>query len=534
MVNLGPNASMQVRQYAQLTIISLIILFGLSILQTTPGYMDAEYYYAGGERLVRGYGFTEEILWNFLDDPDGMPHPSHGYWMPLVSLLAAAGMSLLGRTTFGAAQLVFIVIAIAVPVVTAYLCFMITGNRRLAFVSGLFAIFSGYYLSYLTTTDSFGVYMLCGGLFLIMTTRLRQSRQGFYFYAGILGGLAGLMHLARADGLIWFFVAVAVLFLAWRVERAGRNLLGAVFSCLVGYLCLMGPWMFRNYQVFGSVLAPGGSKALWFTEYNDIFYYPAGQISFAFFLDHGVGNILRDRLWALGLNLQTFIAVQGNIILAPLIIWGLWRLRHDHRVQAGMFAWSATFVMMTVIFPFAGARGGFFHSGAALQPLWWSLAVVGLDGFITWGVSARGWEAPRAQRIFHFGAVILLVFLSFFLVYSRVVGHDLTQSAWQEENRRYIRLEQALLEWSALPEDRVFVKNAPGYYVANGRAALSIPNGDIGTLLVVAERYHVQYLLLEFNQLKGDDDLYSYPGDRPFLIYLDTVDGVRLYKILAQ
>ncbi len=44
-----------------------------------------------------GYGFSEMVLWNFLDDPEGLPHPSHGYWMPLVSILSAAGMVAFNR-----------------------------------------------------------------------------------------------------------------------------------------------------------------------------------------------------------------------------------------------------------------------------------------------------------------------------------------------------------------------------------------------------------------------------------------------------
>ena len=44
--------------------------------------MDAEYYYAGGIRLAEGDGFTENFLWNYLDNPVGLPHPAFTYWMP--------------------------------------------------------------------------------------------------------------------------------------------------------------------------------------------------------------------------------------------------------------------------------------------------------------------------------------------------------------------------------------------------------------------------------------------------------------------
>ena len=77
------------RFYLLFGLIGLVPLALMAFFQTSPGYMDADYYYAGGLRLAEGKGFSEEIIWNFLDDPAGLPHPSHGYWMPMVSILAA-------------------------------------------------------------------------------------------------------------------------------------------------------------------------------------------------------------------------------------------------------------------------------------------------------------------------------------------------------------------------------------------------------------------------------------------------------------
>ena len=54
-----------------------------------PGYMDAAYSYDIALNLVRGQGFVEPFLWNYLDDPAGLPHPSHLYWMPLTSILSS-------------------------------------------------------------------------------------------------------------------------------------------------------------------------------------------------------------------------------------------------------------------------------------------------------------------------------------------------------------------------------------------------------------------------------------------------------------
>src|SRR4030066_516223 len=93
-----------------LLVISLLLLVVMGKFEFSPGYMDAEYYFAGGLRLAQGYGFTEEILWNYLDDPTGLPHPSHVYWMPLTSILAAIGMVLTGMNIFSAGRTIFMLI----------------------------------------------------------------------------------------------------------------------------------------------------------------------------------------------------------------------------------------------------------------------------------------------------------------------------------------------------------------------------------------------------------------------------------------
>jgi hypothetical protein len=151
----------------------LLILFFLGFavplaiaqFQSLPGYMDADYYYGGGLQLAQGNGFTEPYLWNYLSDPQGLPTPSHAYWMPLASLLAAAGMWITGQTTFASARLGFILLAAFVPLLTATLAFRLTSNRTLSLLSGLLACFPIYYAPFLPVTDNYAITMLLGASF---------------------------------------------------------------------------------------------------------------------------------------------------------------------------------------------------------------------------------------------------------------------------------------------------------------------------------------------------------------------------------
>src|SRR5512145_2711437 len=105
----------------------LLFLFGLAVtvfiaqFQHIPGYLDSDYYFAGGIQLVKGGGFTEPYLWNYLDGTTSLPHPSHSYWMPLASIVSALGMWVTGQATYASAKLPFIIIAASVVPVTAAL-----------------------------------------------------------------------------------------------------------------------------------------------------------------------------------------------------------------------------------------------------------------------------------------------------------------------------------------------------------------------------------------------------------------------------
>jgi hypothetical protein len=73
-------------RWISLFILGLFVAGLGAIWIQSPGYMDADYYFATGQELSRGHGFIEPFLWNYLDDPAGLPHPSHLYWLPLTFL----------------------------------------------------------------------------------------------------------------------------------------------------------------------------------------------------------------------------------------------------------------------------------------------------------------------------------------------------------------------------------------------------------------------------------------------------------------
>ena len=526
------------RHYLLLAVLGLAMASLVAIFQPAPGYMDADYYYAGGLQLLNGHGFNEPFLWNYLDDPSGLPHPSNAYWMPFASLVAAAGAFIFGSGSWLAARIGFLVVAAAIPPLTAALAWSFTYRRALALTSGLLAVFSGFYLPFLPVTDTFGLYMLLGGLFFWLVTRSLSHTTGNSLLVSsfLLGIIAGLMHLSRAEGLLWLLIALAAVLFVFPKMQPRRYYFVFCFSflVLVGYMLVMVPWFLRNISAFGTPLAPGGSKTLWLTSYNQLFTYPASQLTFASWWHSGLSAILEARLWALGLNLASAVSVQGEVFLFPLIGIGVWHLRKDHCVQLALLVWLLTLGAMTVAFPYAGARGGFFHSGAALQPVWWALAPVGLERVIDWAARKRHWSVIRAGQIFRPTLVGLAMLLTVVVVGGRVMGGNGGQ-AWGQENAAYSQIDKYLVSVGMTAEDVVVVANPPGFYLASGNPAIAVPDGNIDTLLAVARRFGASYLVLEGGSVPtGLSAAYDHPQEQPDLIYLGQIGSAHVFLIRSS
>ncbi len=195
-------------------VVALVVAFALTRgLVAQPGFTDAFYHFNAANRLVHGDGLTDPYLWTYIGAPDHLPAPSHLYWMPLTSLIAAAGMALLG-STYAAAQFPFTLMYAATAGVGFYLGGRIGGGRRHAWMAGLLTLFSGYYARFWGATDTFAPYALVGSLCLLMlglaVERLSASRRP-YALCMAAGALAALAHLTRADGVLLLLVGWIVI-----------------------------------------------------------------------------------------------------------------------------------------------------------------------------------------------------------------------------------------------------------------------------------------------------------------------------------
>ncbi len=245
------------------------------------------------------------------------------------------------------------------------------------------------------------------------------------------------------------------------------------------------------------------------------------------FLALGWQHILRDRLWALSNNLQSGFAAHGGIILFPFIVAGIIYYWKDERVKLVSIAWLILFFVMTFLFPFAGARGAFFHAGAALQPMLWSLAPLGLESILN-SLQKRGIGHSGNRFVFRSALIMVAMILTVFVVYYKLVT-----LGWGEgEDADYPVVEQVFIQNGIQPDDIVIARNAPGYYLATGRPAISIPYGGEQAIIAAAEQFNAYYLVLEPEAATEPiKDLFQSPEGRSIFIYLGEYNGSRIYKL---
>jgi len=191
-----------------------------------------------------------------------------------------------------------------------------------------------------------------------------------------------------------------------------------------------------------------------------------------------------------------------------------------------------TFLAMTVIFPLAGERGGFLHSGAAFQPLFWTLGAEGLAGFVELGMKwRRNWKFQQATIGFGILCVLTAGLVTLGLTVTRILPSDEAGSGWNAGSQAYVAVNAALNQLAVPQEDVIMVNNPPGFFITTGRPAVVIPNGDVDTMLAAARKYKVQYLILEKNTVKGLLALYQSPVDLPGLKFIESVGQAHLFQV---
>lgn len=516
---------MTLRAYGLLGLVALVVGIGLFFTVEEPGYTDAYYYYNAAERLADGDGLTDPYLWVYLNAPDELPVPSHTYWMPLTSLLAALTMTLFG-TSFAVAQVPSLLLLVLFVVFTGWLGNLLGGSARYGWLTGLLVLSGGYYLPFWLTTDAFALFGLVGAAAIFTTGYGLQNGDWRWFIAA--GVLSGLAHLTRADGLLFALIALLLIWWPWQLQQLSSDLnkTYATVATILAYLTTMTPWFVRNLNVIGSPLPTGGINTAFLRGYNELFAYPV-EWSLANFLDWGISNIIDSRLEAFGINVATLVAVEGMVIILPFSLWALWRKRqHPVFITFALYA-LALHIAMTFIFAYPGYRGGLLHSSVALFPYWMLLGVIGMDMGIDKMAQWRNWKPEQARTVF--GVALVIMGIGIGVVFSRL------QAASQDGGNIYEEIAA-----NHLPDDAIIMANSPPtWYYFTGLSGVTLPDAALDRLPEIVTNYCVTHLVLDKNVTDSFKPLIEGTAPPPdFMSEIahldrgteDIEDDVRIYR----
>lgn len=522
---------MKKSDYGILFVVALAFFGLIATLQQVPGYMDAEYYFGQSVRIIEHHDLFETFIWNYLNNPTSVTTPGFAFWLPMTSFTAAGGLWISGSTSFYAARILFVLMDGVIVVMTAFLANKFLPGRRAGWLAGLLAVFSAFYLPFITITDTFTPYMFFGGLFFISIwfaeNRSKASDKSDYWFL-LVGIWAGALSLTRSDGILWLMGGILSVFLI-KKKRLNHVIINASMI-LIGFISVMLPWYLHNIRLYDALYPSGNGFMLWLTKYDDLFVYPSEALTFSRWIESGVGNIVMDRLKALGSNLQTLVASGGAIVLTPIIIIGMWKTRQSTLTRLALVMLAGILGVMTVIFPYAGERGGFFHSLSAVQIVLWSVVPLGLDAIIQFGVKRRNWKTERSWKMFGTAIVVAVGILSTLIFAEKLTMGTESGIPWNETQAAFKSIDQGLQSQIGDQGGVIMVNDPPGFTLATGRPSVMIPSGSAVALIDVSKRYDVRYLAVNgerteiFNALNQNQAL-----SKHFKFMFETA-GNRVYE----
>ena len=472
-------------------------LLSAAFVVIQPGFTDAYYYVDVARRLAHGQGLTADFVWNFIEAPglQQLPVPSHRFWMPLASIVQAAGIAtlepLLG--TFRSAQAVIVLVAAFVPAVTYAAARNIGVTPRAALAGAAFAgIGGGAFAPAWVTLDSFAIAAVVGTCFFMTFAR---AADGDVRAGALAGALVGLLFLARAEGSLF---GVALLALAARPMSRRAGVAGAIVALAVGL-----GWLARGQLLGGSPDLLTRSALLF--RYEDFFAItPTGSADLAALVTTRLGALWSDLIVAL---FGLFVLLAFPLFLGLRAGWRLPAVR--------AFAGLAILIYVAegLIWPLHATRGSYFHSLAAFYPF--AMAVVALGG--------ETWLARRdvgARRLAVTGTLAAAMGLAVFGL-----------ATWDTAFNTPYRMRVAALD--AIPAGPFFAIDAAAWRWIADRPVLVTPadGPDLGFCL--ASWYGASSLVLEAAHFSAYTPLYE-GGTNQFAGAPIERGTVRIYPVRAD
>ncbi|MGH2512817.1 MAG: ArnT family glycosyltransferase, partial [Candidatus Limnocylindrales bacterium] len=470
----------------------------LLVLYPDPAYVDSYYYVNVARALAAGHGFSIDFIWTFVDVGGHLPaNPvlpiaSNAHWMPLASLVQVPFIVVLGATAFASGLPFALIGALAAPMTWAFA--REAGCRPAVALGGaiLAAIPAGV-TPFMAQPDNFALFEVLVLAALWLGARGLRGDARAFALSGILVGLATLARndgvlVGAALGLVWLWSRLR----ARRDAQAPRAL--PIWAAVVAaglFVAVMAPWEARQLAVFGSLSPSSSTGRILFIRSIDELNSITGTPTLATLLGQGIGPLLASRIVGLVQAIVIFSVLVGGILLTPFIVVGAWLRRHSADYLPFLLYAGLLFAFSAIVSAVHVPNGTFIHSGAALAPQSYLVALEAVFALVAWIARRRpAWKPDSAGRVFSGGLIAISILGA---VWFTVSVHD----TWSQERSLDQAVGAALGAHGAAANDVVMSLDTGALKYWTGHPGVVAPNDPIATIESVARAYDVRWLYVE-------------------------------------
>lgn len=473
---------------------------------TFPGAADPNHYYNVGARMARGDGYTINYIWQFNDDYATVTHPDD-HWMPLSAGLVWLSVSLFG---VGAREAIvpFALIGALLPLISYWAARQLGLAPTLSLIAAGFAAVLPEFVLNSARTDTTvpNAVLVCASILLLN----RGLERGQAWAFALSGAAAGVAYLNRSENILLLPMFVVTL-IALRGQHWRKALLMPVIAALV-----VAPWLARNVALNGTFSTPTTMSMFFLTDVRDHYLYHAGDLSLQTYLASvPPAEMIGKRLFEMAAGIKMMITTL-DVLLPVLVIGGALLLTRDRprwrSLLPTVILLAGVFVFYTMLVPYKSQAGSLKKAYLTLIPLLIPVGVYALERAIT-------------DRRLQIGAAVIGIALMGFN------GIELVR-ADQNAARAYLAQIEAMRDVAVtLPNDDaelILMTQDPFILSYAGVSSVMFPNDDRETVIEVARRYGVDYLLMPADRaaldgiMRGDDARFVRVADvpgTPFIFY---------------
>ncbi len=453
-----------------------------------PGLADPTHYYNVGVRMATGEGYTINYIWQYNDLYPSVVHPDD-HWMPLSSGLVWLSVSAFG---IGAREAIlpFLLLGALLPVISYWAARQLDLTHTLSLIAAGFAAVVPELVMNSARTDTTVPNALLVCLTILLLNRGWRRGEAWAFVAS--GIAAGVAYLNRSENILLLPMFIVTL-LALRGQHWQKALLMPLAAALV-----VAPWLARNVALNGTFSTPTMMNMFFLTDVNDHYIFDAHLSLQTYFASVSPAQMIGKRLFEMAAGVKMMITTLDGVLPVLVIGGGLLLLRDRPRWRAlapTAILLLGVFVFYTILVPYKAQAGSLKKAYLTLIPLLIPVGVYALD------------RAIANRRLLIGGAVIGIALMG-------MNGFELVR-ADQTMARNYTTSIEALRDVAlTLPDGGdglVLMTQDPFSLSYVGLSSIVFPQNDRDTLIAVAQRYGVDYLLMPADRpnldgiLRGDD-----------------------------